>query len=139
MSVMAVVSVITRLQRTSFRHHSLRLSAGGFSMEHYMVSVTAQQLDTASASLHTVTASAGAVIRRLVVVYDETATARVTTTVTAAGASVLPQQLDMTGEASMYDLVPSTTVGSGDTVTVTVRNAVDSPQTVCVMAALEAQ
>jgi len=108
-------------------------------MEYYMVSVTAQQLDTATASLHTVTASAGAVIRRLVVVYDETATARVTTTVTAAGASVLSQQLDIMGEASMYDLTPDTTVGSGDTVTVTVRNAVDSPQTVCVMAALEAQ
>ncbi len=104
-----------------------------------MVPVTAQQLDTASAPLHTVTASAGAVIRRLVVVYYERSTARVTTTVTAAGASVLPQQLDMTGEASMYDLTPATTVDSGDTVTVTVRNAVDIPQTVCVMAALEAE
>jgi len=104
-----------------------------------MVPVTAQQFDTASASLHTVTASTGAVIRRLVVVYYERSTARVTTTVTASGASVLPQQLNMTGEASMYDLVPNTTVDSGDTVTVTVRNAVDSPQTVCVLAALEAQ
>jgi len=104
-----------------------------------MVSVTAQQLDTASASLHTVTASAGAVIRRLVVVYDETATARVTTTVTAAGASVLSQQLDMTGQSTTIDLRPDTTVDSGETVTVTVRNALDSPQTVCVMAALEAQ
>lgn len=104
-----------------------------------MVSVTAQQLDTASAPLHTVTASAGAVIRRLVVVYDETATARVTTTVTASGASVLSQQLDMAGQNSMYDLRPDTTVSSGDTVTVTVRNGMDSLQTVCVMAAVEAQ
>nr|ADE29208.1 hypothetical protein [uncultured virus] len=108
-------------------------------MEHYMVSVTAQQLDTASAPLHTVTASAGAVIRRLVVVYDRTATARVTTTVTAAGASVLSQQLDMTGQSTTIDLRPDTTVDSGETVTVTVRNALDSPQTVCVMAAVESQ
>jgi hypothetical protein len=104
-----------------------------------MVSVTAQQLDTASASLHTVTASAGAVIRRLVVVYDRTATARLTTSVTAAGASVLSQQLDMAGQSTMYDLRPDTTVSSGDTVTVAVRNGMDSPQTVCVMAAVEAQ
>jgi hypothetical protein len=104
-----------------------------------MVSVTAQQLDTASASLHTVTASAGAVIRRLVVVYDRTATAQVTTTVTAAGASVLSQQLDMTGQSTTIDLRPDTTVGTGETVTVTVRNALDSPQTVCVMAAVESQ
>jgi hypothetical protein len=104
-----------------------------------MVSVTAQQLDTASAPLHTVTAGTGAVIRRLVVVYDRTATARLTTSVTAAGASVLSQQLDMAGQSTMYDLRPGTTVSSGDTVTVTVRNGMDSLQTVCVMAAVEAQ
>jgi hypothetical protein len=104
-----------------------------------MTPVTAQPLDTATATLHTVTASGGAVIRRLVVVYYEPATARVTTTVTAAESSVLPQQLDMTGGRSMYDLKLDATVSNGDTLTVTVRNAVDSPQTVCVMAALEPQ
>jgi len=63
----------------------------------------------------------------------------VTTTVTAAGASVLSQQLDMTGQSTTIDLRPDTTVDSGETVTVTVRNALDSPQTVCVMAAVESQ